>query len=58
MHAEQRDKGAELTPTGLQLAPLLQVFVLHLRAVVQLLGGDIAVLHTETTLIHTPEGQS
>ena len=55
MRAEQWDKGAELVPTSLQLAPLLEVLVLDLGAVVQLLGCHITVLNTESALVHTPE---
>ena len=58
MNAEQGDEGAKLTPTGLQLAPLLEVLVLYLGTVVQLLGLHITVLDTEATLVHAPEGQS
>ena len=58
MHTEQGNKRTKLAPASLQLTPLLQVLVLHLRAVIELLGCHIAVLHTETALIHTPEGQS
>ena len=58
VYTEQGYEAAELAPTGLQLTPLLQVFILHLHAVVQLLSCHIATLHTEAALIHTPEGQS
>ena len=58
MHAEQRNKGAKLAPTGLQLTPFLQVFVLHASAFILSLCLHITVLNAETALIHTPEGQT
>ena len=58
MTTEERNKGTELVPTGLQLTPLLQVFVLHTTLVKQLLGSHITVFHTEAALVHTPERKS
>ena len=58
MTAEEGDEGTELVPTALQLAPLLQILVLHTCAVEDLLGGHITVLHTESALIHAPEGDA
>ena len=55
VRTEERDKGSELVPTCLQLAPLLQIFILNTSLVKQLLGCHITVLHTEAALIHTPE---
>ena len=58
VHTEQGDKGTKLAPTGLQLTPLLQVFVLHTGLLVLTLSLHVAVLHAEASLVHTPEGQS
>ena len=58
MTAEEGDEGAELVPACLQLAPLLQVFVLLTCAVEQLLSLDVTVLHAEAALIHAPEGDA
>ena len=58
MTAEKGNEGTKLVPTCLQLTPLFQVFVLLTCAVEKLLGCHIAVLHTETALVHTPEGDT
>ena len=55
---EQRDEGTKLVPTRLQLTPFFQVFVLLTRLVEELLGSHIAILHAESSLVHTPEGHA
>ena len=55
MSTEQRDEGTELVPTGLQLTPFFQVFVLDTTLVKQLLSCHVTILNAEATLIHSPE---
>ena len=58
MDTEQGDEGTELAPAGLQLAPLLEVFVLYAALLEQFLCCHVAVLNAEATLVHAPEGQT
>ena len=58
VYAEQGDEGTKLAPASLQLTPLFQVLALHACLLVILLGLHITVLHTESTLIHSPEGKT
>ena len=58
MRAEKGNKGAKLIPACLQLTPLLQVLILLTCTVEELLSSHIAVLDTEATLIHAPEGKT
>lgn len=53
--AIERNEGPELIPSGLQLAPFLEVGVLHSCLVELLLSFDITVLNAEPTDVHAPE---
>ena len=55
MSTIKRYEATELVPASLQLAPFLQVRIFLTGFVKLLLGSHIAVLYTETTLIHSPE---
>ena len=55
MSTIERNEAAELVPASLQLAPLLQVGILLTGLVELLLGSHVAVLYTETALVHSPE---
>ena len=58
MSTIKRYEATELVPTRLQLAPFLQVSILLTSLIELLLGSHIAVLYTETTLVHSPERQT
>ena len=58
MRSVDADETAKLVPSRLQFPPFLQVIILLMRLVVNLLCPHIAVLHTETALIHSPEGKT
>ena len=51
----ERNETAELVPASLQLSPFLEIGILGTILVELLLGSHIAILHTETTLVHSPE---
>ena len=51
----ERNETAELVPASLQFSPFLQIGILLTGLVELLLGCHIAVFHTESTLIHSPE---
>ena len=51
----ERNETAKLVPASLQLSPFLQIGILLTGLVKLLLGSYIAVFHTETTLVHSPE---
>src|SRR5574344_2158202 len=58
MGAIKRDEASKLIPAGLKFTPFLEVFILLTCSVEQLLGSHIALLHTESALVHAPEGNT
>ena len=58
MSTIKRYEATELVPTRLQLAPFLQVSIFLTGLIELLLGSHIAVLYTETALVHSPERQT